>query len=335
MGARSSKNKIQNNRSDGHLLEYFRSTFVRGGGANSAPSVVPFSASGGTTITPGNGYRYHFFTSPGDFITSGDVEGSIDYFVVAGGGGGGHGQSPWGGGGGGAGGVRQGIAYPFPNDATIPVIVGNGGAGGASSPDPGDDGGHSQVGDPGTPVFVYATGGGGGEYSGGGRPGGSGGGGPAGFTVSSPDGISPGDQGFDGAKPGRDNQNGAIGGGGGAGGVGYGPGPLMTATHGGLGVTAWSNDPGIPTDYGAPGPSPGRWFAGGGAGGGGVPDIVTGYGGQGDPSNPGGPFAGGGNETPLGNANGGANTGGGGGGSPPVGGSGNGGSGIVIIRYLV
>ena len=33
MGARSSRNTTQNNRSDGHLLEYFRNTFVRGGGA--------------------------------------------------------------------------------------------------------------------------------------------------------------------------------------------------------------------------------------------------------------------------------------------------------------
>jgi hypothetical protein len=32
MGARSSKITAQNNRSDGHLLEYFRNTFVRGGG---------------------------------------------------------------------------------------------------------------------------------------------------------------------------------------------------------------------------------------------------------------------------------------------------------------
>jgi hypothetical protein len=33
MGARSSRNTTQNNRSDGHLLEYFRNTFLRGGGA--------------------------------------------------------------------------------------------------------------------------------------------------------------------------------------------------------------------------------------------------------------------------------------------------------------
>jgi hypothetical protein len=37
MGARSSKNTTQNNRSDGHLLEYFRNTFVRGGGGTNAP----------------------------------------------------------------------------------------------------------------------------------------------------------------------------------------------------------------------------------------------------------------------------------------------------------
>jgi hypothetical protein len=38
MGARSSKNTTQNNRSDGHLLEYFRNTFVRGGGGTNAPT---------------------------------------------------------------------------------------------------------------------------------------------------------------------------------------------------------------------------------------------------------------------------------------------------------
>jgi hypothetical protein len=37
MGARSSRNTTQNNRSDGHLLEYFRNTFVRGGGGTNVP----------------------------------------------------------------------------------------------------------------------------------------------------------------------------------------------------------------------------------------------------------------------------------------------------------
>ena len=47
MGARSSRNTTQNNRSDGHLLEYFRNTFVRGGGGTNPPvySVSPSTAS--------------------------------------------------------------------------------------------------------------------------------------------------------------------------------------------------------------------------------------------------------------------------------------------------
>jgi hypothetical protein len=40
MGARSSKITAQNNRSDGHLLEYFRNTFVRGGGGTNASTLT-------------------------------------------------------------------------------------------------------------------------------------------------------------------------------------------------------------------------------------------------------------------------------------------------------
>ena len=47
MGARSSRNTTQNNRSDGHLLEYFRNTFVRGGGGTNAPNVFGLTATGG------------------------------------------------------------------------------------------------------------------------------------------------------------------------------------------------------------------------------------------------------------------------------------------------
>jgi hypothetical protein len=47
MGARTSNiRKGQNNRSDGHLLEYFRNTFVRGGGASSA-NIAGLTATGG------------------------------------------------------------------------------------------------------------------------------------------------------------------------------------------------------------------------------------------------------------------------------------------------
>lgn len=43
MGAKSSRNTSQNNRSDGHLLSYLRNTFVRGGGG--APLIVTYSVS--------------------------------------------------------------------------------------------------------------------------------------------------------------------------------------------------------------------------------------------------------------------------------------------------
>jgi hypothetical protein len=66
MGARSSKNTTQNNRSDGHLLEYFRNTFVRGGGATNPPP-SGLTATGGVisdyTDGPGAVYRAHVFTS--------------------------------------------------------------------------------------------------------------------------------------------------------------------------------------------------------------------------------------------------------------------------------
>jgi hypothetical protein len=47
MGARSSKITAQNNRSDGHLLEYFRNTFVRGGGGTNATPPEGLTATGG------------------------------------------------------------------------------------------------------------------------------------------------------------------------------------------------------------------------------------------------------------------------------------------------
>ena len=53
MGARSSQSRGPGlNKSDGHLLEYFRQTFGAGGGADSGPTAVPdvpMSATGGTT----------------------------------------------------------------------------------------------------------------------------------------------------------------------------------------------------------------------------------------------------------------------------------------------
>jgi hypothetical protein len=94
MGARSSKNTTQNNRSDGHLLEYFRNTFVRGGGGTNAPPPSGLTATGGVISDYTDGpavYRAHVFTSTGTFTVSapGGYGDTVEYLVVAGGGGGG------------------------------------------------------------------------------------------------------------------------------------------------------------------------------------------------------------------------------------------------------
>jgi hypothetical protein len=70
MGARSSKITAQNNRSDGHLLEYFRNTFVRGGGGTNASTPQGLTATGGVISDYTDGpavYRAHIFTSSGYF----------------------------------------------------------------------------------------------------------------------------------------------------------------------------------------------------------------------------------------------------------------------------
>jgi hypothetical protein len=95
MGARSSKNTTQNNRSDGHLLEYFRNTFVRGGGGtNFPPPPSGLTATGGVISDYTDGpavYRAHVFTSTGTFSVTapGTFGDTVEYLVVAGGGGGG------------------------------------------------------------------------------------------------------------------------------------------------------------------------------------------------------------------------------------------------------
>ena len=128
MGARSSRNTSQNNRSDGHLLTYYRQSFVRGGGATNPPPGI-FSATGGTELTPGNGYKYHIFTTTGSFVVSDSPSPTqTEIFLVAGGGGAG---APLGSGGG-AGGLVYHTSYPLPT-GTYPVTVGAGG-GGATGP---------------------------------------------------------------------------------------------------------------------------------------------------------------------------------------------------------
>ena len=50
---------------------------------------APLTATGGNaTAEPGNGYKYHFFTSNGDLVV--DAPGDIDFIVIGGGGAGGN-----------------------------------------------------------------------------------------------------------------------------------------------------------------------------------------------------------------------------------------------------
>jgi hypothetical protein len=139
MGARSSKITAQNNRSDGHLLEYFRNTFARGGGGtNFVPPILQgLTATGGVISDYTDGpavYRAHIFTSSGTFAVSAlatdpALPNSVEYLVVAGGGGGGDAASAGhgGNGGGGGGGYVEGTSLPVstsPGSYTITVGAG-------------------------------------------------------------------------------------------------------------------------------------------------------------------------------------------------------------------
>ena len=96
MGARSSQSKGPGlNKSDGHLLEYFRQNFGAGGGGSntSPPPTDPIQATGGVVsdyVVGSDVYRAHIFTSSGGFnVTSmGDYSTyDVDWLCVAGGGG--------------------------------------------------------------------------------------------------------------------------------------------------------------------------------------------------------------------------------------------------------
>ena len=68
MGARSTGSHPTTTKADGHLLEYYRNTFLAGGGSNSGPTDAQgIEASGGVisdyTEPGGNIYRAHIFNS--------------------------------------------------------------------------------------------------------------------------------------------------------------------------------------------------------------------------------------------------------------------------------
>jgi len=294
---------------------------------SSGPS---FSATGGTTtaagITPGNGYRYHVFTSPGTFtVNSGSTTGEV--LIVAGGGGGGA-VADGVGGGGGAGGVVYYTTYPF--TVPISVTIGSGGPGAPSAP----NGGNTVFG------ATTALGGGiGGQSRRGtiyapptGNPGGSGGGGN-GFDSGKPGGSAtqPGQPlvaGAGGTNYGYAGGTGATyaGGGGGSGGIGSNGGASGGPGGNGQPFPGFAGpliSPEIPAPN-VPVIGPLGYYAGGGAGGG-VP-APTGVGGLGGGANGGGTT--GASATGYGSGGAGSHTG-----SLVPGGSGS--QGIVIVRYLV
>jgi len=299
------------------------------------------SATGGCVLTCGD-YKTHVFTGPGTFCVScaGNPLGSIsvEYMVVAGGGGGGIY-----GGGGGAGGYRQNYPSPtatgLPVTATgYPITVGAGGASNQPACNSGIKGSDS--------IFSSITSAGGGGGSGYSMPnsspptpsnynGGSGGGGATDTPTTGLSSRAGGSGNTPPVSPPQGNPGGtgyytprrAGGGGGGAGAAGTNGNPCGPAGPGGDGLPIADSffGPTAPS-YGTPGPSPGRYFAGGG---GGylqaiaqpqfVPGSVGGAGGGGNGgilSNPAYPAS-----------PGTVNTGGGGGGFS------SGGSGIVVIRY--
>lgn len=299
--------------------------------------------------TPGDGYKYAVWTSPGSFTVADSDGAGVDmhYVLVAGGGGGGS----YGGGGGGAGGFQDSTQFDTLVDVflegTYDITIGSGGSGGPNA----------QPGQPSTVIhqttgyrIVAVGGGGGGTHNGTGpysqgQPGGSGGGGrngtsgqPGNLYPSSTNpayryGVNVQNQGNRGGQvPGPSNSpgGGAGAGGGGRGGTGK---NAPTYRQGGNGGNGWYvpvlfHDA-IPTAYGTPGPvSSRRYFSGGGGGGtyGPAGDEVATSGG------PGGGGAGG--KGSNGGTSGQSSTGSGGGGAGSSSSSGgSGGSGIFILRY--
>ena len=324
-----------------------------------------FAASGGNAangLAPGNGYKYHTFTTPGTLTISGTTK-ALEVLMVAGGGGGGSANSPNGtdgGAGGGAGGLIYVSSFEFsPGDH--PIVIGSGGSGAPLPSTPGgvdiasQKGGNTTWGN----LLTAVGGGGGGSGPTGGPadtqgPFGSGGGQGGGGS-----GPHPTDHKGIGDQPGAPqnipapsysqygNPGGVAdnagphsgGGGGGAGGVG-GPGNTAADRAGGVG-RQYPQFAGPLIGLPALNPLNG-YFAGGGAGGGGGPggDPTITHGA--DRAGAGGANGSGG--TPLEGQPAVDGTGSGGGAGSgmwnsghngTMGPGGDGGNGIVIVRYPV
>jgi hypothetical protein len=259
--------------------------FGSGGGGTAGPS----NASGGTIATPGNGYVYHFFTSdtpsPERKLVN-NITRDVDYLIIGGGGAGGNAPDTGdyeAAGGGGAGAFLTGTSSSLAA-GEFPVTIGAGGAAGSGS-FPGNSGDQGNDGADTTWNSLTAPGGGAGgggtnRSSPDGRVGNNGGssGGHGGYGPSpnyanpaeadqhpgSGDSFPSPPNGWGGKGHGSYAQCG--GGGGGASGVTTRGGTFLRI-NGHDGFAAFNGDTGVPSDYGTPGPGPGRYFAAGGAGG--------------------------------------------------------------------
>lgn len=148
-------------------------------GGRGRRAVTPMVASGGSEATSG-GYKYHVFTSPGNFSVSSVGPGTVEVVLLGGGGGGGNGGDSAAAGGG-AGGLVYGSAVPV-SATSYPINIGSGG--------PAD----SQGGGTSTAFGFTALGGGGGSgrtYPGGSGGNGGGGGSYSGGSASAGPGIQP------------------------------------------------------------------------------------------------------------------------------------------------
>lgn len=333
-------------------IQSFFDNFYRSG--RDASGAIPgestlFSVSGGNATSTGGGYKYFYFTSPGN-LTVQKVFGSDDFemsFMLIGGGGSG---TSTGGGGGGAGAFIQKIDYPVSNvpQSSVNWAIG---IGAGDLDDQTSGGGSSSLNISTAPKLFTATGGAPGRQTNGLSTGGSGGGGGrtgnAGGAASVPQTIDGSGNtpdagiGYAGARGHNSGPStgGTGGGGGGAGGAGEegasAPSVNADGGRGGLGRTAFLGDTNVSPSYGTPGPSAGRWFAGGGGGG----SHTSGTGAGGHAPNGGGGAMGspasspGYGGSPAGTVNTGGGGGGGGGTSNAFVGAGSDGmSGICIVK---
>jgi len=301
-------------RSLGNIKSVFDDFYARTGNTVKPPNPA-LQATGGNTTFVSNGFKYHVFTTNGNFVTT--SAGEVDLILIAGGGGGGSEQ----GGGGGAGALhfKRSILVTA---QSYPVVIGDGGAGGAGVSNQTNPGAQ---GNPSTAFGITAAAGGSGNSrSNSGNGGGSGGGsgGSASGTGSFPGGVD-----IESPPAGWGNPagSGTMSGGGGAASSG---GPASgSGSQGGVGGLG-ARFSFIPPSYGTSGPSPGRYFAGGGSGGyyNSPSPSPAPAGGGGGAGATGGNGEAGGDATPFTGA-------GGGGGGSNYGAGGDGSSGIAFIRY--